>query len=246
MNKTKRKKTKENENGFFTKRNLILLVSSVFILGLVGLYFLLRGFSNESSLEDYILDKYKNNEGVQSVLYGESDLDEDDLIIVDYSNEDVDAEPYDLENYAGVIEFDDVSFLYEFEDGKLITKDPEEDIMVRRVPILHDDTENLPDLYFDTYYNDDGDIEVTKSYFLGESDYAFVEILNSDKTKVRTIRYVQPDSFQCLVAELSTYGEEFVARDEVDVNGEEYLRYEVFDSEDELGIHEEELEKKSE
>lgn len=247
---SKKEKSQKGHNEALLKKNRyrgLFLGIGLFIVivvgGFVGYYFWQQhqGFdeqelANMQPLEAYVLEEYTGNKNVYDIQYGFRDTSSDNIILTDYSDTDETIDPYDLDHFAGMVEFDDMYHIYDFANGYASNDSPRVEALSRRVPILKYDTNGIPEFYSDVYFDGDGNIDLDMNYFIGQKDHALVQIGNDDYSLVQTIRYVQPDTFQYIVAELLATTTQRnggqVDISEVKVDDKVYLKYETVDTGD--------------
>lgn len=229
----------KTENKTKKKLSLWVVILSIGFLLIVGGGLLLSGLfsgtssqkladASEHSLEQYVLETYAGEEGLNDIVFGFTNIEDDvDLAITDFSLADGHIDPYDLENFAGTVEFDEVNHVYHFANGNVSDDAPRIDEFTRRVPILRGDVHDLPDIYENIFYNKSGVVDVDSSYFKGSSEYVTLQIFDQNYETVRTIRYVQPDTYPYILAELSASVADDYEISEITIGEEEYLRYDV-------------------
>lgn len=216
----------------------------VLVVGLGGFVLSSLGDSDEPSrgdttviddfenLEDYLVDTYSDKENVEDFTYFTHNATEDELMFLDFSDEDVTVPDYEEGSYAGTIEFSETSNFYAFDVDVEGVEFPITDTVTKRVLIPTLDSDAYSDDFKSVFYDGD-DLSVNTSYFTGDIDYALIQVLVPDLQVYTHVRYVQPNTYAYLLAEDFTKESEsegfVVSRDYYEIGGQLYLRYELID-----------------
>lgn len=233
MSKEEQSKTKQKRP---KKKSLLIgIFVSVICVGLMVFVVSKQSKSKQlvdasnHSLEQYVLEKYIGDKNVHDIVFGFSNvIAEEDLYIVDFNHTEDYVDSFEKENFAGVIEFNEVNHVYHFANGQPSSDAPRVDEYTRRVPILYNTESNqLPVLYTNVFYNVSDELEVDTSYFLGESDYAIVQQEDAETGAVVSIHYVTPQTYEHISAEVVTSVVKDFELEEVTIGDVGYLRYEI-------------------
>lgn len=237
----------ENKKGLDKKKLGLGILAGVVVLGLGGFLVSKLGgsSSNEPSkrdvtviseydnLEDYIVDTYSDQDYVEDFSYMFHSTLEDELFFTDFSDEDVFVPDYEQGRYAGTVEFSESSSFYAIDVDVEGVEFPITDTVTKRVLIPTPDSEDYSEDVIDIFYNENDELDVQTSYFAGDIDYALIQVLVPDLQIYTHVRYVQPDTYEYLLAEEFTKESEadgyIVSREYYEIGGQLYLRYEIVD-----------------
>lgn len=214
-------------------KGYLILTFLLLVFGVLGFLFIGQQRTvavpdDASALEAHIVEEYSAHDHIQSIEYGHRNTSREGVYVTDFSDPEVSVDGYEMENYAGTVEFNETFHSYVFANGRLSDDAPRQESITRRVQILPMNTPNLPDLYSDVYYSNHV-IDVDLNYFIGNYDHAIVRLFNDSEDIATTIRYVIPDSYQYVVAEtthaiVQNQGGT-VDVESIEIDGTEYFKY---------------------
>ena len=237
----------ENKKGLDKKKLGLGILAGVVVLGLGGFLVSKLGGSdsNEPSkrdvtviseydnLEDYIVGTYSDQDYVEDFSYMSHSTSGDELFFTDFSDEDVFVPEYEQGRYAGTVEFNESSSFYAIDVDVEGVEFPITDSVTKRVLIPTPDSEDYSEDVIDIFYNENDELDVQTSYFAGDIDYALIQVLVPDLQIYTHVRYVQPDTYEYILAEEFTKESEadgyIVSREYYEIGGQLYLRYEIVD-----------------
>ncbi len=242
MDNSKDKMEKKGSRRSNSKKRLLIFTGVAVILGAVSMYFL-GGFSEddttdatveESKLEEYVIEQHQGDASIDRVVYGQYSFEdvESEVYVIDFSKENDLA---DTEDYSGIVEFDESQLTYNFANGKVSKDSPRQDLFTREVRVYTYEDTDLPDAYYNMFYNDVGELDVDLGYFVGDIEYAvaYEQIDESGLNQIATW-YVQPNTYPHVqiisrysMLDENTYG---ISEEFIEIDGVEYIRYDIYNN----------------
>lgn len=184
--------------------------------------------ASEHLLEQYVLETYSGDKSLNDIVYGFTNvMDEDELYITDFSNTDVYVDEFDLENFSGSVEYNEMNHVYHFANGNVSDDAPRIDDFTRRVPIAINEGNELPLIYQNLFYNDLNELDVDYSYFIGDIDYAIIQKFDHELNQLTWISYVLDGTYPYVISEVNSSQSNEVEITDVMIGDVEYLRYEI-------------------